>query len=196
MRFERGPGVRNLDRHLARLLASAEHFAFEAEEETIREAIEKGMASAPDRPCRVRLTLSRDGTVRVACTTLAPEAEPVRVALDDVPQDPRDVFLFHKTSRRAQYRGAAERHPAADDVLLVNDRGEVTESTIANVAVLIDGRWWTPPLDCGLLPGIGREVAIEEGRLAERRIRTEEVRSGAELALVSDTRGWRRAVLT
>jgi para-aminobenzoate synthetase/4-amino-4-deoxychorismate lyase len=50
-------------------------------------------------------------------------------------------------------------------------------------------------LDCGLLPGIGRDVALEEGRVAERRITVDEVRSAEELALVSDTRGWRRAVL-
>jgi para-aminobenzoate synthetase / 4-amino-4-deoxychorismate lyase len=195
MRFEPGDGVRHLDRHVTRLLAGADHFGFVVDERAVRESVEKSVASAPDRPCRVRLTLSGDGTVRVVCTPLAPEADPVRIAIDDVPQDPRDVFLFHKTSLRARYREASERHPDADDVVLVNDRGEVTESTIANLAVRIEGRWWTPPLDCGLLPGIGREVALEEGRLSERRITVEEARSAEELALVSDTRGWRRAVL-
>jgi para-aminobenzoate synthetase/4-amino-4-deoxychorismate lyase len=196
MRFEPADGVRHLGRHVTRLLASADHFGFDVDERTVRETVEKGVASAPDRPCRVRLSLSKDGTVRVVCTPLAPEPDPVRVAIDHVPQDPRDVFLFHKTSLRSRYREASDRHPDADEVLLVNDRGEVTESTIANLAVRIGDRWWTPPLDCGLLPGIGREVALEEGRLAERRLTVDEVRSVSELALVSDTRGWRRAVLS
>jgi para-aminobenzoate synthetase/4-amino-4-deoxychorismate lyase len=195
MRFEPGDGVRHLDRHVARVLASADHFGFDAEERTVREAVEKGVASAPDRACRVRLSLARDGTVRVVCTPLAPETEPVTVAIDDVPQDPFDVFLFHKTSLRRRYREAAERHPDVEDVVLVNDRGEVTESTIANLAVRIDDRWWTPPLDAGLLLGIGREIALEEGRLAERRITVDEARAAEELGLVSDTRGWRRAAL-
>jgi para-aminobenzoate synthetase/4-amino-4-deoxychorismate lyase len=195
MRHDPGEGVRNLDLHLERLAASADHFAFRFDPETALEVVEKAVASAPDRPCRVRLSLARDGTVRVACTALAGEPDPVRVALDRVSQDPRDVFLFHKTSRRERYQEAARRHPGSDDVLLVNDRGEVTESTIANVAVMIDGRWWTPPLESGLLPGIGRQVALEEGRLAERTIAVEEVGSAEDLALVSDTRGWRRAVL-
>ena len=195
MRHEPGEGVRHLDRHLARLLGSAEHFGFDVDERTVRDAIEKAITSAPARASRVRLALSKDGTVRVACTALAPDRVPVRVALDHVPQDPRDVFLFHKTSLRRRYRDAADRHPGADDVLLVNDRGEVTESTIANVAVRIDGRWWTPPLDSGLLPGIGREVALEEGRLAERRISADEVRAAVDLALISDARGWRPAAL-
>lgn len=195
MRFEPGEGVRHLDRHVARVLASADHFGFEADARTLGDAVEEAVASAPDRACRVRLSLSRDGTARAVCTPLAPDAEPVAIAIDDVPQDPRDVFLFHKTSLRSRYREAADRHPDADDVVLVNDRGEVTESTIANLAVRIDDRWWTPPLDAGLLPGIGREVALEAGRLAERRITVDEARTAEELALVSDTRGWRRAVL-
>ncbi|HEX6400521.1 MAG TPA: aminodeoxychorismate synthase component I [Actinomycetota bacterium] len=82
-----------------------------------------------------------------------------------------------------------------DDVLLVNDRNEVTESTIANVAVRLEGRWWTPPLEAGLLPGIGRAVAIAEGRLEERSITVDEVLVAEDLALVSDARGWRRAIL-
>jgi para-aminobenzoate synthetase/4-amino-4-deoxychorismate lyase len=195
MRYEPGEGVRHVDRHLARLLASADHFGFAADELTVREAIEKAIASAPDRPCRVRLMLARDGSVRGACTAIAPEADPVRIAIDDVPQDPRDVFLFHKTSLRERYREASRRHPDVDDVILVNDRGEVTESTIANVAVKLDGRWWTPPLDSGLLPGIGRDVALEQGLVAERPITIDEATSAEELALVSDSRGWRRAEL-
>ncbi len=80
-------------------------------------------------------------------------------------------------------------------MLLVNDRGEVTESTIANLAVRIDGRWWTPPLDAGLLAGIERNRLVSEGVLAERPITIEELRSAGSLALVSSVRGWRDAEL-
>ena len=85
-------------------------------------------------------------------------------------------MLFHKTTLRRVYEEARARHPDADDVILTNTRGEATESTIANLAVKLEGRWWTPPLDAGLLAGIGREVALDEGRLAERPIRIEELR--------------------
>ncbi len=119
----------------------------------------------------------------------------VRVSLDDVPQDPQDIFLFHKTSRRQRYEDARRRHPDADDVILINDRGEVTESTIANVAVHLDGRWVTPPIDAGLLPGIGRAAALEDGSLTEAPVTIEDLRSSEELVLISDARGWRRAIL-
>ena len=178
-----------------RLEASADYFGFRYDETQVREAIEKAVASVPAAPCRVRLSLAKDGTTRVVCTPIASEPDVLRVSLDDVPQDPRDVFLFHKTSRRQRYEDARRRHPDADDVLLVNDRGEVTESTIANVAVRLGGGWFTPPIGSGLLPGIGRAVALEEGTLSEAPITIQELRSAEELALVSDARGWRRAVI-
>lgn len=195
MRHDRVEGVRHLDLHLGRLAGSADYFGFSYDETDVREAVEKTVASAPPVPCRVRLSLGRDGTVRVACTPLVSEPEAVRIAVDDVPQDPRDVYLFHKTSRRQRYEEARRRHPDADDVVLINDRGEVTESTIANLAVRVGGRWVTPPIDAGLLPGIGRAVELERGTLTEAPIRTEEARASDDIALISDTRGWRRAVL-
>ena len=44
-------------------------------------------------------------------------------------------FLYHKTTRRQVYERALKAVPGCDDVLLVNDENEVTESTIANVVV-------------------------------------------------------------
>jgi para-aminobenzoate synthetase/4-amino-4-deoxychorismate lyase len=195
MRHVLDEGVQHLDLHLRRLADSADYFGFRYDEADVRESVDKAVASAPPAPCRVRLTLGKDGTVRVACTPLASEPELVRVALDDKPQDPRDIFLFHKTSRRQRYEDARRRHPGADDVLLVNDRGEVTESTIANVAVRVEHRWVTPPIESGLLPGIGRAVALQDGTLTEASVTINVVRSSEELALISDARGWRRAVL-
>ena len=71
-------------------------------------------------------------------------------------------MLFHKTTLRAPYEAASQRFPDADDVVLVNDRGEVTETTRANLAVRLEGRWVTPPLDAGLLPGCERAALLAE----------------------------------
>jgi para-aminobenzoate synthetase/4-amino-4-deoxychorismate lyase len=79
--------------------------------------------------------------------------------------------------------------------VLVNDRGEVTESTIANVAVKLGDDWFTPPLGSGLVAGTYRAVLLREGRLGERTIRVEELSDADGLALVSSVRGWRPAVL-
>ncbi len=143
----------------------------------------------------MRLTLARDGALSTGVRDLPPADGGVRVALDDEPVDPSDMWLFHKTTRRAPYERRRERRPDVEDVLLVNDRGQVTESTIANLAVRLEGEWVTPPIDAGLLPGTYRTVLVQEGRLTERPVSMDDLRGAEELALVSSVRGWRPAVL-
>jgi para-aminobenzoate synthetase / 4-amino-4-deoxychorismate lyase len=196
VRYEPREGFQHLDAHLHRLSSSARYFGFAYDEQAVAEALDKAVAGE-DVPVRVRCELARDGELEVTVGSLADRGPgvPIRLAIDDSRVDPTDALLFHKTTLRARYQGAAARHPYADDVLLVNDREEVTESTVANVAVRIGDRWWTPPLDAGLLPGIGRAVALDEGSLEERAITLEELRAAEEIALVSSVRGSRRAVL-
>ena len=104
-------------------------------------------------------------------------------------------MLFHKTTLRERYDDAALRHADADDVILLNTRGEVTESTRANVAVRIEGRWYTPPLDSGLLPGCERAALVRDGTLAERVIVLDELFDAQGVALLSSVRPWRDAVV-
>ena len=153
-------------------------------------------ATGADRPLKIRLRLSRTGGIAMSSTPLNRGApEPIRLALDDVPVDPDDVFLFHKTTLRQRYEDARTRHPNVDDTLLVNTRGQITETSVANVAVKLDGRWWTPPLDAGLLPGTERAALLADGTLLERPIDVDEASGAAELAVISSVRGWRRAAL-
>jgi para-aminobenzoate synthetase / 4-amino-4-deoxychorismate lyase len=198
MRRDPGSAIHNLDDHLRRMGDSADYFAFTFPQGQVRMALEAAISdkAAADRPSRVRLRLERDGHFEIGVSTLdTAEPLPVTVALDDLPVDPADVFLFHKTSLRSRFEEARRRHSDAADVIMVNKLGDVTESAVANLAVRLDGRWWTPPVDCGLLAGIGRAQAMAEGRLEERRIRVGELAGAQELALVSDLRGWRSARL-
>ena len=96
---------------------------------------------------------------------------------------------------RRRYEDARVRHPDADDTILINTRGEVTETSVANVAAKLEGRWWTPPLDAGLLAGTERAALLTDQTLEERVISIEEARMAEELAVFNSVRGWRRAVL-
>jgi para-aminobenzoate synthetase/4-amino-4-deoxychorismate lyase len=187
-------GFRHLDEHLERLADSAGYFGFRFEPEAAAAALKRAVAEVTG-PSVVRLTLARDGGLSTDVRDLTPVDDAVRVTLDDEPVDPSDVWLFHKTTRRGPYERRRERRPEVDDVLLVNDRGEVTESTIANLAVRLDGVWVTPPVDAGLLPGTYRNVLLREGRMTERPVTVDDLRGARELALVSSVRGWRPAAL-
>jgi para-aminobenzoate synthetase/4-amino-4-deoxychorismate lyase len=78
---------------------------------------------------------------------------------------------------------------------MVNERGELTEATIANLAVKLDGQWCTPPVDAGCLPGIYRHVLLEQGDLVERTIRPSDLDVCEGIALVNSVRLWREALL-
>jgi para-aminobenzoate synthetase/4-amino-4-deoxychorismate lyase len=145
----------------------------------------------------VRILLARDGQVDVERLAMPPvDNRPVRLALDDDAVDAGDPWLQHKSTRRDVYVTRALRHPEADDVVLVNQRGEVTETTVANLAVRMDGRWCTPPATSGCLPGVERGRLLDLGVLQERILHAADLLAAEDIALVSSLRGWRPATLT
>jgi para-aminobenzoate synthetase/4-amino-4-deoxychorismate lyase len=201
IRWEPSTGFLWLDLHVDRLESSAAYFGFATDGLEVMEALE-GAVAPGTAPLRVRLTVARNGAVSaeaaeliepfVGSHELAPTV-PVAVAADPVSAD--NVFLFHKTTNRQTYRRRLAQHPTADDVLLVNEEGRVTESVIANVAVRIGGTWFTPPVGDGLLGGVYRRVLLEEGVLEERSLLLEQAVRADEIALINSVRGWRRVQL-
>ncbi len=190
-----GGEVRNLEMHLGRLTRSAQYFDFHVELDQIRSAIQAALRST-EIPTRVRLLVSRGGAVSVEVGPMPSAARgTVRLDLDLAPVQSSDVWLFHKTTRRSVYQCRAARHPGVDDVILINERGELTETTVANLVVELDGRWWTPPLDSGCLPGIERGNLLADGKITERVITLDDLTRAQGIALVSSLRGWRTAAV-
>ena len=189
LRHEAGRGPLRLDLHLRRMADSAEYFGFPFRVDEARAAV-SDVVRGRTEDARIRLTAHRNGTLH-AVLGPAPVSAPVRLALDLEPVDAREPWPHHKTSRREPYDRRLARHPDADDVLLVNERGELTESCVANLAVLLDGRWWTPPLGDGCLPGIARGVLVRAGVLAERVLTPADLARADGIALVNSLRGWR-----
>jgi para-aminobenzoate synthetase/4-amino-4-deoxychorismate lyase len=188
--WEPGTGYFLVDRHLDRLDASASYFDVPCEPAKIREGLEREASSFGARPMRVRLLLSRSGEPTFSSEPRVDRDRPWRIALASRPIDPTDRFLFHKTTRRAAYDALRALAPEADDVLLWNPAGELTESTRANVALLRDGRWVTPPVECGLLAGTFRAELLERGELDEQRILAGELEPGARVRLLNSVRRW------
>ena len=121
---------------------------------------------------------------------------PVAVKFASGAIDDRDPLVFHKTTARSRYDAELALCQPCDDVILWNSRGEVTESTIANVVVFSEGKHWTPPREAGLLPGTLREDLISKGQLFERTITKDELAAAESFALINSVRGWMPAKLT
>lgn len=198
LRWEPGEGFVRIDRHLARLYASAHALGFAADPEAIGEALRECRGERV--PLRVRLTLAGDGKVNVATAPFEPlpgdAVWGLRIA--SIRIDSGDVLLRHKTTRRQVYESARAEflREEADEVLLRNERGEVCEGTITNVFVGTgDDVLLTPPLRCGLLAGVLREEMIEQGK-AKEAVLTEADLLGAKTIYVGNSlRGLIRARL-
>lgn len=148
------------ERHLERMRHSAAYFGWSFPEAELRQTLVQAAAEAgPARSLRLRLLLAEDGACRSECSPLGPApSQPVTVLLSSRRTDPADPTLYHKTTARERYDAdhRAARAQGHFDVLYRNVHEEITEGAIANVAFQIDGQWFTPPLRCGLLPGIRR----------------------------------------
>ena len=167
-----------LAEHLERLRNSAEYFGFRFGEEEIRAALPSVTGTV-----KVRLTLWKDGRIESDVSPLRPLVDqPMKLAA--TPVDSSNRFLFHKTTLRDGYE---------DDVVLWNERGEVTESGIANIVVAIDGQLYTPPISSGLLAGTFRNHLLAKGEINERVITVEELQRAEEFFLINSVRKWRRA---
>jgi para-aminobenzoate synthetase/4-amino-4-deoxychorismate lyase len=191
-----GGAFRHLDAHLARMARSAAHFAYPWSPERVRASLQPLALAHGTGLWRVRLVLSADGAVRAEAHACATTPVPVRLQLADRPLlEAHSDAVRHKLTLRHHYDALAPTDPAVFDTLLWNEAGELTECTRGNIAACVDGQWLTPPVACGLLPGVGRAVALREGRLAEAVLRLEDVPRVEAWAFVNSLRGWLDAEL-
>ena len=188
-----------LEMHLDRLMDSADYFGFACEREAVKAALEEhARGFSLDAARKVRLLLGGDGELRISDDVLVAGvgAEHVgRVCVARMRTDPSDAMLFHKTTHRPVYAEAfAEAAKAGfDDVLFLNARGEVTEGAISNVFAEKDGRWRTPPPECGLLAGVYRRHVLEtRGGVEECVLLLDDLRAADAVYVCNAVRGLRR----
>ena len=180
-----------LDRHLARLAASAGALGYGLDADTVRHQVE-GAGVGPGA-WGVRLTLGQAGDAEVRTWPL--ENEPMRTAWIDPEPFPEagSVRCVHKTTDRGHYRQRYGRALAlgADEAILVNENGEVTEGTRTTVWAHVGGRWLTPPLASGGLAGVMRAHLLHTQRgHGVSALTPDGLRQSGGLALSNALRGW------
>jgi para-aminobenzoate synthetase/4-amino-4-deoxychorismate lyase len=161
-------GFTLLERHLERLETSAAFFEIPFDRAKIKLALDDVVRGKP-APQRARLVLHEHGEIEATSTPLAP-MEKLRFVIAELRMDSSNPLLFHKTTQRAIYdlpREQAAREYDADEVVFLNERGELTEGSFTNIFVERDGRLLTPALSSGLLPGTLRAELIAEGKATE-----------------------------
>jgi para-aminobenzoate synthetase / 4-amino-4-deoxychorismate lyase len=185
------------EKHLARMLDSADFFGFPLTKESLEEYLDQ-ISSNFRTPQRVRVLLDQQGALESEFRSFHPPEEDnqaLKVSLAKEPIESSEVFLFHKTTQRAVYEAARKGSEHLDDVLLYNERGELTEFTIGNLVVELDGHLYTPPISCGVLAGTFRAHLMEMDKVAERKILVEQLADCTRIFRVNSIRRWQLAEL-
>ncbi|MBK8210700.1 MAG: aminodeoxychorismate synthase component I [Rhodospirillales bacterium] len=192
LRWQADVGYVLLERHLARLAASAAWFVLPYDDLEVRSALSLAARSFAREPMRVRLLLDEDGEASVTTQPLPQSCDKAlrwRFATQAVSM--RDPFLYHKTTRRPLYDAelAGARAAGCDEVLFCNERGELTEGAWTNLFVRRAGRLLTPPVACGLLDGTLRRELLDTGAAEEAVLRAEELKDAEAVLFGNSVRG-------
>jgi para-aminobenzoate synthetase/4-amino-4-deoxychorismate lyase len=165
--------------HLARMGASARYFGFSFDAAAAVAVVNAACAALPAGVHRLRLALGANGMLTTASGPLQPLAEPVGVLLAPDATQSSELFLRHKTSVRERYDAAwrEAESQGAFDTLFFNELGELTEGGRSNVFVKLGGKWYTPPLVCGLLRGVMRAEMLKD---AEEKVITRDMLAHAQ----------------
>lgn len=178
-----------LDYHLRRLERSAAHFGFPLDIGSARKELLDYARRLPLQPRKVRLDLAATGAMAVRDERVKPKT-PIQAALSGEAVHSTDEFLRHKTTRREAIDRALLAHLEVQDVLLWNERGELTETCHGNVVLEIDGRKLTPPLSCGLLPGVFRAYLLDRGEIQEQVLPVGCIEKASGIFLINSVRRW------
>jgi len=196
LRWAPGKGYFVLPEHLARLQASAEYFNYPCSTERVDSYLQTLAENFSSTPQRVRLLLHANGLLQGTYLPLETvPATSLKLRFAQSPVDSRDPRLFHKTTRRGIYETALSEAGDADEVVLWNAHGELTECCTANLVIEKNGALVTPPVTCGLLPGTYRAFLVRRGLIGEAVISRDDLKKSPRIYLVNAVRKWRKAEL-
>ena len=196
LRWRGFDGFTRLDRHLARMCGSAGAFGIPFDERSARRALNGAVRDGAGQ-MRVRLRLSEDGSFACVAEPLQDSSLMWRFMISNIRVSSGDLLRRHKTSWRDLYEAELEQARAlgCDEVVFLNERGEVTEGSRTNIFVRTGGRLATPDLSCGLLNGCLRQELIEVKVCEERTLLGTDLGQLKEIYLGNSLRGLMRAEL-
>ncbi|MFH1074765.1 MAG: aminodeoxychorismate synthase component I [Candidatus Firestonebacteria bacterium] len=182
-----------LGRHLKRLEKSAKYFNYKFNMRNTRNVLKKEADHFINgSKYKVRLLLNKNGNIEINKSEIIPKKIlKVKAVISRQRVDSRNRFLYHKTTRRRLYESERQKIKGKDifDVIFLNEREEVTEGAITNLFIFKEGKYYTPPVSSGLLPGIFREYMIKEKQAVLRVLKLKDLKAADRVFLVNSVRG-------
>jgi len=184
--------------HLQRLRLSAQHLQYPCPLSQIEKTLRGIAHQPPPREHRLRLLLHADGRFESGRQPVPPLPDQPMVVLAQPRLHRTDLWLQHKTTYRPLYEDAhawLQTHPGYFDCIFLNQYGQLCEGSRSNVYLQLDGHWYTPPLQCGLLPGIMRHSLLAAGQVRERILGKAEMIHAQAWRISNAVHGWLDASL-
>ncbi len=186
------------DYHRQRLASACAEYGTLFDEGKFKSAIAVAVRNAQAQglkgSLKLRVLVDPDSKLSAEAETLSATPGIMRCAISKNALSMESLpFRRHKTTERGCYAGAAE--AGLDQLIFINEAGEITEASSMNVVVKKDGRLISPATSCGLLYGTFRRQLLESGQIEEGILYEKDLRSAEAIYLVNSVRRWVRAVL-
>jgi len=185
-------GYRYLDLHMRRLNKSATFLGFQINCQQLESDL-LSQSARIDSPTKVRLVLNRSGVYNINCMPIKENKQRKIVALSMEPVKSNNLMLQHKTTQREFYDKAYQQYSGKGyyDVVFTNEYGEVTEGTFNNIFIRKGAKWYTPPIECGVLPGVQRQAILASSDIyaQEMTLSVDDLQGADEINLTNSVRG-------
>ena len=173
-----------------RLQNSAKYFGFQFDVEKFEITLDECARNNSHGKLKVRLLLNKNGDITIEAQPITEPTKPLMVTLADQPVDKNNPFLYHKTTNRDIYAQFQKKFTDVYDVLLWNETGEITEFTNGNIVLEIDEQLWTPTIESGLLAGTYREMLLATGKIHEKVLTIDDVKTSHKIWFINSIREW------
>lgn len=151
-----------LSRHMRRAVSSAQRLGIAIPtEDYVRGSVERLLEHERFEEGVLRLSFSSDGNWSAAHISYEGWSTGAHVVTykKQVPTIKQPIKSFpydHRTNIFSEVKAQG-----ADEAIVLNEQGQVSEGSVTNLLFLLDGDWITPPISDGVLPGVMRALVIE-----------------------------------
>lgn len=185
-----------LQHHLKRLLKSADYFGIKIQLIDIQNELYLFAQQYPTGLKKVRLLINKAGVLTIEGTDIELLSGVKKVKLADTSTNKDNPFLYHKTTNRQIYQAFQASFPDYFDVLLFNEKKELTEFTNGNLVLEINNEYITPPVHNGLLPGTLREELLITKQIVEKTVMLDKLQQASNIWFINSVRGWVKVELS
>lgn len=176
------------EKHMKRLMESANYFNIDLDIIEIKQALHFYANELSRDMYKIRLLVNRNGSYTIEESRISKVEDTQYITIAKTPIDKEDIFHYHKTT----YRKIYGKHKQIDffDVLLWNEKKEITEFLNGNIVIEMNGKFYTPPVASGLLPGTFRNHLLNEGVISEKTISLDDLPSCHAIWFINSVRKW------